>query len=230
MNRFSIIPLSVAALSLTLLIPASAQPINKSESRNGSITASHASKRNTPLLGQREAMRMVRAQARLDHPLNADKIKTGAQFRATLNQKVQLKNGPELPSGTVLMGKVVQDQMNQAGTSKLALRFTQADLKDGQVVPIKAMIVGIYNMQNMNSGYPGSAVVPNSWSHTTLRVDQIGAMSGVDLHSNVASRNSGVLVSTKKHNMKLSSGTEFALAITEQGRTPLNKNSSQGQQ
>ncbi len=33
--------------------------------------------------------------------------------------------------------------MNQSGTSKLALRFTNAKLKNGQTVPIKATIVGI---------------------------------------------------------------------------------------
>lgn len=46
-----------------------------------------------------------------------------------------------------------------------------------------------------------------------LQIDEIGALSGVDLHSRIASKNSGVFVSTKKDDMKLSAGSEFALAI-----------------
>jgi hypothetical protein len=35
--------------------------------------------------------------------------------------------------------------MQQQGTSKLALRFVQARLKNGSSVPIKATIVGFYS-------------------------------------------------------------------------------------
>jgi hypothetical protein len=53
-------------------------------------------------------------------------------------------------------------------------------------------------------------------------VDQLNALSGVDLHSKIASNNSGVLVSTKNDDVKLRAGTEFALAIAEQPNGPQN--------
>jgi hypothetical protein len=167
----------------------------------------------------REAMRMVPARAALDRNLDANKVKSGDEFRAELVKKVQLDNGPLLPEGTVLVGRISTDDMNVGGTSKLALRFTHANLKDGQVVPIKATIVGIYGPETMSSeDYPVARgdEVPNTWNDGTLAVDQIDALSGVDLHSKIASRNSGVFVSTKKDNFKLTAGSEFALAIAEQ--------------
>lgn len=210
----SAIGLSTAALSLALLLPVSAQNAYAQSSQDSQNT-------NAPLRGTREAMRMVPARAALKQTLNADKTQPGYQFRAVLSKKVQLENGPELPAGTVLVGRIVTDDMNVAGTSKLALRFTQADLKDGQVVPIKATIVGVFPPESSNAqGYPVAAgdQVPNSWNDGTLAVDQIGVMSGVDLHSKIASRNSGVFVSTKKDDVKLSAGTEIALAIAARGQ------------
>ncbi len=212
------LPLSIAALSLAMLLSASAQTADQYGSMQGSTSSQSA---NMPPSGMGEAMRMVPARAALNRSLNADKAKPGEDFRAILAKKVQLDNGPLLPKGTVLIGKITTDDMNESGASKLALRFTQAKLKDGQVIPIKATIVGVYQPESANSSddpiSPGDQV-PNSWSDRILQVDQIGVLSGVDLHSKIGSMNSGVLVSTKKHNMKLDSGTEFALAIAEQHR------------
>ena len=208
------LPLSIAALSLAVLLPASNLPAfaqsDAASPSQSSATAPH---------GMREAMRMVRARAALDRDLDSNKVKPGNEFRAKLAKKVQLDNGPLLPEGTVLVGRVVADDMNVGGTSKFALRFTHATLKDGQVVPIKATIVGIYAPETVSSEdypVPRGDEVPNTWNNGTLAVDQIDALSGVDLHSKIASRNSGVFVSTKKDNFKLEAGSEFALAIAAQ--------------
>lgn len=210
---------SIAFLSVGLLIPASAQMGNQTPAQNSPYSQNDSA----PVRGGREAMRMVPARAALERSLEADRVSQGVQFRAKLSRKVQLDNGPELPSGTLLLGRVATDDMNVSGTSKLALRFTTAVLKDGQTVPIKATIVGVYPPQSMtangNPVAPGDQV-PNSWNDGTLQVDQIGALSGVDLHSRIASRNSGVLVSSTKDNVKLAAGTEFALAIA--ARSPRN--------
>jgi hypothetical protein len=165
-----------------------------------------------------ETLRMVPARAALDGAVVASKVKPGDEFRATLADKVQLANGPQLPAGTVLIGQVSTDDTNQSGASKLALRFTSAKLKNGQTVPIKATIVGIlptgfsnedsYRLNDKND-------VPASWNDGTLTIDQIDAMNGVDLHSKIASRNSGVFVSTKD-NIKLVNGGELELAIAQQ--------------
>ncbi len=212
MKRNMFFSLPLAALSLVILLPSSAQ----TGAMQNTPTAQSAT---TPPHGMREAMRMVRARAALDRDLDSNKVKPGDEFRAKLAKKVQLDNGPELPEGTVLVGRVSTDDMKIDGTSKLALRFTHANLKDGQVVPIKATIVGIYAPETVSSEdypVPRGDEVPNTWNNGTLAVDQIDALSGVDLHSKISSRNSGVFVSTKKDNMKLIAGSEFALAIAKQ--------------
>jgi hypothetical protein len=207
------LPLSIAALAFAVLFPASTIPASAQSER------ASPSQSSTPPGGMREAMRMVPARAALDRNLIASKVTPGSEFRAKLAKKVQLDNGPELPAGTVLVGEVSTDDMNVSGTSKLALRFTHAMLKNGQTVPIKATIVAIYSPENSdadsNPVAPGDQA-PNSWNDGTLAVDQIDALPGVDLHSKIASRNSAVFVSSTKDNMKLRAGSELALAIAQQ--------------
>jgi hypothetical protein len=158
-------------------------------------------------------MKMVPAKAMLSRTLDADKDHPNTTIEANLRNKVTLSNGTVLPSNTTLIGKITNDDMQETGTSKLALRFTQARLKDGKIVPIKATIVDIVTP---NSYYGAGGMgdnMPNSWTDGTLAVDQVGVLSGVDLHSKIASQNSGVFVSAKKHDVKLPSGSELQLAI-----------------
>jgi hypothetical protein len=206
--------LSIASVSLALLLPAfsvAQSTVNSQPSQNVQSTS-------TAPAGQQEATQMVPAQAALVDNLDANKVQPGGQFKAKLSGKVRLRNGPELPSGTMLIGSVATDDMQVAGTSKLALRFSQAQLKNGQVIPIKATIVGVLPSESSN---PEDGVTPGvggdqaqtGWSNGTLQVDQIDALSGVDLHSKIASANSGVFVSTRKNDVKLSKGSEIELAI-----------------
>jgi hypothetical protein len=118
--------------------------------------------------------------------------------------------------------------MQSGGTSKLTLNFTQAKLKDGTIVPIKATIVGVYPPATEDAaGHPIAAgdQVRDTFSGNRETVDQMDAVPGVDLHSNFASDVSGVLVSAK-HNVKLSQGSEIALAITPMGAAPQTPTSS----
>ncbi|MGB6687341.1 MAG: hypothetical protein WBE76_05820 [Terracidiphilus sp.] len=162
---------------------------------------------------QQQATMMVRAQVAMVTGLDARKDKPGEEFRARLNGTVHLKNGPELPHGTVLIGQVTTDDMQTGGNSRLALRFTEAKLKDGKVIPLKAMIVGL---QPPDGDKPADqSELP--WNAKTLQVDQVGVFSGVDLHSNIASQNSGVFVTSTKDNVKLRAGSELTLAIAAQG-------------
>ena len=213
--RISLAALSLAALSLVLLIPeiAAAQSATNTHP-NSTNTANSANNSASP--ARIEASEMRPAQAALDRTLDAKKDKPGEQFQAKLANKVQLKNGPELPAGTILEGTVGTDDMQQHGTSKLALRIDKAQLKNGTIVPVKATIIGVYG-----PGAGGSDIypvtygdqVPNDWNRKIYAIDELGALPGVDLHSKITSRNSGVLVSTKKDDMKLDRGTELALAI-----------------
>ena len=131
MNHSSPFTLIAAAFSLVLL----AAPATRAHGQADQATSS-----NTATSDQ--ATQMVPAQVALQKSLDAKKVKPGEQFQASLTGKVQLKNGVELPSGTKLIGTVVNDN-SESGNRTLALRFTQAETKDGKAIPIRAMIVGV---------------------------------------------------------------------------------------
>lgn len=190
--------LSVAALSLAMLTPA----------------LGHAqSSQDAQPTGASEAQHMVPARASLTHALDANSTHAGDQFRATLTETVHLNNGVVLHRGDALVGEVSTDDMNTTGKARLAVRFTQVVPKNGQAIPIKATIVALYKPEDLVNSYSESADVPNNWNDGTLTVDELGVVSGVDLHSRIASENSGVFVTTSKNDVKIPAGSEIALAI-----------------
>jgi hypothetical protein len=162
------------------------------------------------------AEQMVPAEAVLDKALDAKKTQPGQQFRATLTSTIQLKNGTELPRGTTLVGTIATDKMaSGSGRSTLALQFTQAQIKGGKTIPIEAAIVGVAPPSSSYDSWDqgDSSDAADQWNKSELAVDQIGALSGVDLHSRIGGRNSGVFVSTKKDDMKLAARSQISLAI-----------------
>ncbi len=205
MKREVTLSLFAAMAVLMLFFTASSQ------ARTLTTKALAATNSSPAFNGQREAMRMVPARAVLKNTINARKIQVGDKFEAALAATVHLKNGSVLSRGTKLIGAVVRDKMQDGSASTLALRFTQARLKNGKAVPIKATIVLVSPPAYSYSGEMYSAA--NYWNDKTLQVDQINAESGVNLHSAIASRNSGVFVTTKKDNVKLPAGSQLALAI-----------------
>ena len=216
MKREAAISLSVVVVCLTLLYPQFAQARNAAGLPPATNTANPA--------GQRQALLMVPAEASLIKGLNAKKIKSGYMFQARLGETVHLKNGPELPRGTLLLGTVGTDRMEKTGISRMALRFTQAKLKNGKLVPIKATIVAITSPDDDSYEDPATEGLTQLWNSKILQIDQLNAISGVDLHSKIASKDSGVLVSNKKDDVKLSAGSQITLAIaastdSQQSRT-----------
>ena len=201
--KFSTTALSVATLSLAILTPLLGQA-QAPESNNSA--------------GLTEAQQMVPARASLPHKLDANDAHPGSQFRATLSDNVHLSNGVVLHHGDTLLGTVANDDTNLPGKSRLAVRFTQVLLKNGQTIPIKATIVAIYSPDQLESqnGSDIGEQVPNTWNDGTLKVDDINALNNVDLHSRIGSSNSGVFVSTKNSDVKIPAGSEIALAIAAQ--------------
>ena len=200
-----------AALSLAVCTPAllGAQSSTNPQATNGSRTMSSQSQNS-------QSSQMVPARAGLVQTIDAKDAKQGQEFKAKLPRKVHLKDGTELPGGTMLIGKIGQDDMNVKGRSKLVLCIDKAQLKDGKTVPVKATIVGIYRPGAEADDYYTPAAgdqMPNTWHKGIMKVDEIDALHNVDLHSNVKSKNSGVLVSKKDDDIKLKPGTELALAI-----------------
>jgi hypothetical protein len=156
---------------------------------------------------QKETFQMVSARVSLKQSLDASRVKPGDQIRTVLAYRVALKDGTELPAGTVILGVVAEDDMQLSGRSKLALCFDEAEPKDGTIIPIKATIVDLFQPESQDMS--GNPIVPNDEVKHTFdgrpdAVDEIGVLPDVDLHSDVTSNNSGVLVTTSKfkHNMR----------------------------
>lgn len=193
------VALAVAALLLTptSLVFAQATPAQSGQTSQSAADTASATQ---------EATKMVPATVVFLSVLDSQKATSGTQVKVKLAGKVRLENGPVLPSGTILVGQVVDDA-TQTGKVKIALRFTQADLKNGQIVPIKATIV------NVAAGQYSVAGVSVDWDKGTLGVNQSDAIPGVDLHSKIASPNSGVFVSTKKDDIKFTQDVQLELAI-----------------
>jgi hypothetical protein len=207
MRYRSALSLPVLAASLVFLGP------NFAAARSAA-TSTASNTVSTSTAGSKEAMRMVPARADLTKPLDARRTHAGQQFEAKLNDKVQLKDGTVLPKGTKLEGRVVNDRAGENGRSTMTLRFTQAELKNGKKIPIKATIVGLYSAADQYVPAYGETQPPNYWTPNTLQVDQVNALNHVDLHSRIAAHNSGVLQSSKD-DIHFASGTEFALAIAQ---------------
>lgn len=196
--------LSIAVATSALLCSQTTRALNTSQ-RNGNVNSATA---------RLMASRMVPAQAVLSQEIDARKIHPGQEFRAQLTDTVYLKNGVALPKGTSLIGTVATDKMKPGGTSTLALRFTTADMKNGKAVPIVATIVGISPPEDAFAGdYSDGQTSPDPWDRSELKIDQIGAISGFDLHSSIAGQNSGVFVSTKKDEVRLADQSQLSLAI-----------------
>ena len=152
----------------------------------------------------------------LTHALDARKLAPDATIQMRLTHAVKLKDGTVLPKGTWLNATVVQDDMQIEGKSKLALRFTDAKIKD-KTVPIKATILAVATQSTPVTNDPDASdvllPVPNNLDNQPNDIDATGVSAGVDLHSKASSQNSGVLVSTTKDDIKLPLGTKMELAL-----------------
>jgi len=199
-------------LALTAVISALSMPA-LAQSASGPGSSADAA-------GANEAAQMVPAIATLPHTLDADKDHLDSTFEAELDHKITLSDGTVLPAHTVLSGRITRDDMQSAGKSEFALRFDQAQLKNGKTVPIKATIVDIAHPSSNTDEY----AVSNDWTNQTLSVEQLNVVSGVDLHSEIASNDSAVFVSTTKHDVKVPAGSELKLAIgpASDASTPTN--------
>ena len=209
MKHGNFFTLSIAAASLVLLTP------QLTRAQNPASPATDDTAMSSPA-AQQLAAQMVSGQAHLLNALDARKAQVGQPFEAAVDNTIHLKDGSELAHGTVLVGQVVTDEMNINAASRLALRFTQAKLKDGKTLPIHAMIVGVAGPPNYDGYASSDNSTPPAWTRGMLQIDERGALGDVDLHSRIMGANSGVLVSTKKDDVKLVAGSQLSLAISAQ--------------
>ncbi|MGB6725596.1 MAG: hypothetical protein WBE74_06800 [Terracidiphilus sp.] len=202
--------LSLAAAFAVCLAPqfcAAQSTISESPSASSNANA------GAQLASEREdAQQLVPAEASLTRSIDAQMDQSGSAIGARLDGTVHLKNGTELPNGTMLVGRVTTDKMRSDGVSRLALRFTEAKLQDGHAVPIEATIVDISGPAALTENV-ATFDGPLRWNGRFLQYEDIGVLSRVDLHSRIGGINSGTLVATDKSDMRLNAGSRMSLAL-----------------
>ena len=147
----------------------------------------------------------------LTQQLDARKLTKGATVQTRLMSTIHLPDGTKLPSGTLLTATVENDSL-QDGNVRLALRFTSAQLKHGATVPLAARIVDV-SAGTVDDSEPNEVTVPETLDNMNASEDIQDVVSGVNLHSQDSSANSGVFLSKTKANVKLPAGTQLELAI-----------------
>ena len=154
----------------------------------------------------------------LTHAIDGKKLTSGATVQMRLTHTVHLSNGTSLPTGTWLNATIAEDDLQIEGKAKLALRFTEAKMKDGKTIPIKATILAVATEPQPVANDPDSVQtvlpVPANLQNQSDDITASGVASGVDLHSKASSQNSGVFVTKTKDDIKLPLGTKMELALT----------------
>jgi hypothetical protein len=215
MKREVAVSLCAAVATLAFACAQSAQAQDNSNPQsNSQWTTSQSDNSVDSAEARQEAQQMVPARVTLLNEVSTRKSHEGDQVRAEVRSRdVVLKDGTKLPSGTVLVGKITEAQASP-GNVRLAMRFNDARLKDGQTVPVKATIVAIEPPGDEVDGIQQAQVPAHDvWNQNTLQVDELGAVGGADLHSSIAGDNSGVIVSDRKDSIKITAGSQIDLAI-----------------
>ncbi len=180
---------------------------------------------------------MVSARVWLNKALDAKKAKADDLVTLKLLDDTKVSGGRDLPKNTVLLGHVDRVQASQnKGDSVMQVTFDKAQLKDGQLVPVKVTIMRILpppSYSNPGGGSltpgqlspssttgagaamnPGAAGPPAGSSaargNQPAQADESGI--GVELKSDVKESDSGTFT-TRGRNAYLPGGTELQIAI-----------------
>lgn len=160
-----------------------------------------------------DAGQLVTANAELQTSINAKTAKVGDLITAKLTSSVRIPGLGELPRNTVLLGHIDQVQpAENNGTSTVVLTFDKAQPKHGQLIAIKATILGVYP--------DGAPLLPPALDPPYKATQEPTTKHGYRLTSDVQDSNSGVL-RAKGKNVRVEPRTELELAMM-----PAAKNSS----
>ncbi|GGH02780.1 hypothetical protein [Silvibacterium dinghuense] len=151
---------------------------------------------------------LMSSDATLIHALNTKSAAPGQIVTVQLTDSIRTPEGVELPHGTQLLGKIdTVEAAKDRGPAKLTLTFSQARLKDGKTLPVKATLVSFSSAND-----PAELPLPVSADGV---FDQVaGAIGDTALHSAVKDDTSGTLTS-KRGDIKLPEGTQFLVALDQ---------------
>src|SRR5277367_643657 len=132
---------------------------------------------DTPRNSAASSGQLVSANAELQTNVDAKTAKQGDAVTAKLSETVHF-NGTTLPRNTVLVGHIDSVQPSQnSGVSKVVVTFDQAKLENGQAVPVKSTLVGVY---------PAGTMLTPLNLNPELQIDQKPSTAhGLSLASNV---------------------------------------------
>lgn len=166
--------------------------------------------------------------ARLDQELDAQSAQVGQRVEVKLDRTVKTADGTSLPGGTQVWGRVEKVQASQnGGPSMVTLRFTTAEMKDGQKVPVKVTVIGAFPANARNS-YVNSmgGELPPPPRHINAKdkyTQEPGLLKHIELKSAVQGNNSGTF-RDMSGNVKLSRGTYLQLAIARRTGASMQQN------
>jgi hypothetical protein len=155
---------------------------------------------------QPQTTQRVEGNAQLNHRLDTKFATQGEAVTAKLTDSITTSQGVKLPRNTRLLGHVDQVKASENGSpSTLVITFDKAQLKDGNEIAIKAIIVAV-------SAQGEAKEIPMNVASDGRFLQQAGTIAGVSLHSAVQDSSSGTLTGDHR-NIKLASGTELLVAI-----------------
>lgn len=158
------------------------------------------------------AQSLAGVTTQLDRTLDSKNAKVGEVVTAKVRETVKA-DGLTLPRGTELVGKVADVKTAQDGKVSVSLVFTEAKLKGGREIPVKATVIGAYPASaggdgnyNATTMGPVPSQVPNNGVYT-----QQGTLGNVNLSSAVANNDSATF--TSNGHFKLEDGTYLQLGV-----------------
>lgn len=155
--------------------------------------------------------------ARLDRTLDAGSAQVGQSVEVRLDRAVKTADGTRLPGGTEIWGRVESVQASQNnGPSTMTLRFTAAQLKNGQKVPVKVTVIGAFpasaRSSDINSMGGSLPPAPRHINPQDRYTQEPGLLHHIEMKSAVQGHNSATFTDLSG-NLKLSRGTYLQLAI-----------------
>lgn len=160
--------------------------------------------------------------ARLDHEIDAQSAQVGQKVDVKLDRTVKTANGVDLPGGTQIWGTVEKVEASQnSGPSMVTLRFTTAELKNGQKVPVKVTVIGAFPA-SARSSYVNSmgGELPPAPRHINAKdkyTQEPGLLHDVEMKSAVQGHNSATFTD-RNGNVRLDQGDYLQLAIAAQNK------------
>jgi hypothetical protein len=170
--------------------------------------------------------------AKFTGKLDSKSAKMGDPLTAKALGAAKLADGTEIPKGSRLIGKVVAVQSKDAGagTSTLAVRFDQVELKGGGTHPVWGLIVGIGPSADSQAGLgydsvlgrggPGSSpgLDPHDGAGTQVNRDDAklpygSSLEGVGLGKHMGADGASILRGFHK-DILLDSDVVFKLAVS----------------